>query len=113
MSPEEKEKLELEERLEILEASNVSYAEKVEINQAAQVNYQKLDIESTTIDLVDTSGERKYLTSKQDEMASEYLAERGVYHLCEVVFDEEIDGKNDFSSKKQKFLKISNFQMKN
>lgn len=46
------------------------------------------------VDLVDTTGERKYLTSKRDAQASEYLVERGTYHLCQILMMGADEGKH-------------------
>ena len=40
--------------------------------------------EEVYVELVDKAGERKFVKTKLDKQANEFLSDRGVYYLCTV-----------------------------
>ena len=45
--------------------------------------------EEVYVELVDKAGERKFVKTKLDQQANEFLSDRGVYYLCAVKPDAE------------------------
>jgi chromosome segregation ATPase len=93
LSPTEQELNDSKEELEKFEMWVEKYGEKLEKMSEILQKYNGLQGNSEfLVDLVDTAGERKYLTAKRDAQASEYLAQRGTYHLCNIVMMDEGEG---------------------
>ena len=45
-------------------------------------NNEKVQKQEVYVELVDKSGERKFVKTKLDQQACDFLSDRGIYYLC-------------------------------
>ena len=92
-NPDEEELMKLQGEAEVTRKSIEAYTEKIKKIGDLRAKAEEWTKEGVVVELMDRGGERKYLNTKRDTKASEFLADKNVYHLARVKIAPTPDGK--------------------
>ncbi len=88
----EEDLLKSSEELEVTKKAVDAYREKVKRIGELRLKVAEWGQEGAVIELLDRAGERKFLNTKRDSKALEFLGDKNVYHLARVKLALSPDG---------------------